>query len=225
MVLKIIPIWCFNCSMFITDNLRSESPYLCQKCYETLPFIDSSICRKCGLSHKTSECHHEWAESISGFHAIFSYQDPVHKWVNSLKYSQNFFAGKVLQRFVQQWFENNSDILEGIDHLLPVPVHLLRLRKRGFNQARYLLNRQKSLPVDSSILVKKKQTPQQAGLSAEERKNHLDGAFEVRKSLEGQGVLVFDDVCTTGQTVGEISRCLYEAGAARVEVLVVCRTE
>lgn len=223
MSFRLIPVWCYNCSTFITESLQSESPYLCRNCYGNLPFIISPICQKCGLLHNTSECHQKWADSISAFHAIFNFCDPVHQWVNSLKYSQSFFAGKVLQDFVQRWFEKNRDKVQKLNHLVPVPVHPLRLRRRGFNQARYLLNRQKMLPIDRSILVKKRHTPQQAGLSAEERNNHLYGSFEVKKSLKGQGVLVFDDVCTTGQTLGEISRCLKGAGAERVEVLVLCR--
>ncbi|MCP4754886.1 MAG: ComF family protein [Proteobacteria bacterium] len=188
-----------------------------------MPFITDPACLKCGLPHDSKGCADDWTEHISRFQAIFAYESPVQKWIGSLKYSRGLIAGKILQDFVKGWFLSNSEYLSKIDILLSVPIHPLRLRQRGFNQAAYLLNTQRRLPNESSLLRKIRRTPHQASLSRADRKKNLRDSFEVAKSLEGKTALLFDDVCTTGQTLGEIAKCLKRAQAERIDVLVLGR--
>lgn len=217
------PTWCFECQSFITSKLRSDSPYLCCGCYRKLPLLTAQTCLKCGLFHSSDSCDQEWAQHISRFQAIFAYQDPIQKWISSLKYSRRFMAGRILRGFIKEWFDSNTEYLAEIDLLLSVPVHPLRLRHRGFNQTTYLLNVQRQFPLFHNLIKKTRPTPHQASLLGSARKRNLSGSFAVTKSLHGKNVLLFDDVCTTGQTIGEISKCLLSKGAERIDVLVLSR--
>ncbi len=219
-----LPAWCFECRDFISKDRVSDSPYLCITCYRKLPFINKSKCLKCGRNHEAMICQEDWAKQISKFHAVFSYEDPVRHWISRLKYSRNLNAGKILQNFVKRWFEENRLDFEEIDVLLTVPVHLFRLKQRGFNQSNYLLNTQRGLKLRSSALRRVRHTSHQAGMSRKERSKNLKGAFRVGMSLKNKKVLLFDDVCTTGQTLSEISSSLVKAGAQQVDVFVLCRT-
>lgn len=105
--------------------------------------------------------------------------------------------------------------------IVPVPLHHSRERARGFNQAELLAARL-GLPIEKKLLGRRKNTPSQTGLSRNERKRNLAGAFEARGDVHGK-VIVVDDVYTTGSTMNEIARTLKRAGAERVEVLTVAR--
>jgi len=72
------------------------------------------------------------------------------------------------------------------------------------------------------LLHRRKNTPSQTGLTRNERKRNLAGAFEARGAVKGT-MIVVDDVYTTGSTMNEIARTLKRAGAERVEVLTVAR--
>jgi predicted amidophosphoribosyltransferase len=103
-------------------------------------------------------------------------------------------------------------------------MHPGRLFNRGFNQTVYLLNKQKEIPIDTKILKKKAWTAQQAGKGRKERIANLKNTFQITKDLSDKKVLLFDDVCTTGQTLSEASRAVKKAGARQIDALVLCRS-
>jgi ComF family protein len=113
------------------------------------------------------------------------------------------------------------------DLIVPVPLHPLRLRQRGFNPAGLLaatLGRDLELPVDFAALTRIRNTPSQTQLARSQRTRNLSGAFRARKrSLPGRIWLV-DDVVTTGSTLREAARALRRAGAHRIVGVCAART-
>ncbi len=216
-----VPAWCYQCGSFILNGSRSG--FLCRDCYGKLPWFDSSVCPKCGKSHHQSLCTIDWANQITIFHALFPYQDPIRKWISSLKYSRNFVVGRLLQNIFQDWMEGHSEQLQVIDYIVPVPLHFSRLNSRGLNQSVYLLNSWRHEPRLEKLVRKARKTEQQAGKSKKGRESNLKGVFQVIDEVKGKNLLLFDDVCTTGQTLAEISKTLIKAGANRVDALVLCR--
>jgi len=102
----------------------------------------------------------------------------------------------------------------------------LRLRERTYNQSLLLarvLGRHWQLPVASRLLLRSRPTLPQQGLPAEERRRNLRGAFALRRELEGERVLLLDDVLTTGATARECARVLLAGGAGEVAVAVLGR--
>jgi len=112
--------------------------------------------------------------------------------------------------------------------LVPVPLHVTRLRARGFNQAVLLarvLARRRGLAVAPRLLVRTRPTTAQAGLPAAERRRNLRDAFAVRAGarLPDRPIVLIDDVLTTGATADACARALVAAGAPRVDVYTVGR--
>ncbi|MBU2510890.1 hypothetical protein KJ966_06115 [bacterium] len=223
-VLLKIPKWCLECNRYITSLQTSQSPFLCKYCYNQLPAINDRICLKCGGYHNAVNCRIEWAKNIVDFSAVFPYEDPVNHWISSFKYSRNIIYGRLLRNFVTNWFETSLEKLTHVDILTPVPMHFSNLNSRGFNQTSFLIARQKRLKSFDSVLKKRNRTTQLAGKSKQERQGILKNVFTVKEGIKGKNILLFDDVCTTGQTLSEISNMLNIAGANRVDCLVLCRS-
>ena len=113
------------------------------------------------------------------------------------------------------------------DVVVPVPLHMARLRDRGYNQAallaRVLVDRT-MLSVDEHSLVRHRPTPPQVGLDVEQRKENVLGAFRCQgDALARRRVLLIDDVCTTGATLDACAVALKEGGAQTVRALTVAR--
>ena len=113
------------------------------------------------------------------------------------------------------------------DVLIPVPLHKLRLLKRGFNQAFELgayASQLLKIPMGTSGLRRLRNTKAQSGLTRKQRRKNMRGAFYWQgPGKPGQHVALIDDVMTTGTTVNECARVLKNAGAKRVDVWVTAR--
>lgn len=120
--------------------------------------------------------------------------------------------------------------------ILPVPLHLSRMRHRGFNQSLLLLgewhrsNRLLESPVtdfrvDPGVLVRNRKTRSQTGLKKEQRRTNIRGAFTVAapERIAGKNILLVDDVYTTGSTVSECAAVLKKTGAENIYVLTLAR--
>jgi competence protein ComFC len=113
------------------------------------------------------------------------------------------------------------------DVVVPVPLAPTRERKRGFNQA-HLVARHVAQVLTvrehRDLVMRARGGPPQASLTAEARQRNARGAYRVR-GVPPPGVLVVDDVTTTGSTLDAIAGLLKEAGAERVYALAVARED
>jgi ComF family protein len=112
--------------------------------------------------------------------------------------------------------------------MMPVPLHIKRLRERGFNQSLILaraIGEKQQVPVTFSALKRHKFTLTQAGSNKKERKQNIKGAFEIsnKKEIAGKNIILVDDVYTTGATANECAKTLIKAGAQKVSVLTLAR--
>jgi ComF family protein len=105
--------------------------------------------------------------------------------------------------------------------LVPVPLHRRRLWWRGFNQSGLVarhLGRRWGLEVDQQLIRRVRPTPPLKGMNEAQRRGALRGAFAWRR-LDGETVILIDDVLTTGSTAAACADALRKAGAGRVELI------
>jgi len=136
--------------------------------------------------------------------------------------------GRILARVVADLFPQPWP-----EHVLvtAVPLHARRRRQRGFNQSELIARElvrscsRTGLALEPALLVRKRFTESQTGLSRDQRRANLRGAFGVPhpSRVANRNILLVDDVLTTGTTVGECSRMLRRAGAASIYVATVAR--
>jgi ComF family protein len=116
------------------------------------------------------------------------------------------------------------------DLLVPVPLAPGRLVERGYNQSALLAERcaaRVRVPVGADLLVRWRETRQQVGLAATERRRNVAGAFVATplggRYLPGRHVVLIDDVCTSGATMEAAAMALLAGGAASVWGLALAR--
>jgi ComF family protein len=112
--------------------------------------------------------------------------------------------------------------------VIPVPLGLARYRERGFNQARELalpVCKSLGLTLNSQLVVRRRETQEQASLARKERLKNAQHAFALTAPTQARHVAIVDDVVTTGSTVNEISKVLRAGGVQWIEVWAVARAE
>ena len=144
--------------------------------------------------------------------AAFAYTEPVSTLIAGFKYRAALQQGRVLGELLAGQLREHYGGRGLPELLVPVPLHPVRLRERGFNQALVLarqLGRSLDIPVAPEALLRNRQTPAQQGLSAKQRKRNLRGAFRAQADFQGLGsIALVDDVVTTMSTAHEIARVL-----------------
>lgn len=144
-----------------------------------------------------------------------------------LKFGKKLAYGRVMGELLtdqveERWYQN----LVLPEAVIPVPLHHLRLRKRGFNQALELLwplHKKTGIPVLADACVRIKKTSPQSQLDQSRRKRNLNSAFKVVKPIPFEHVALMDDVVTTGSTVNALTHVLKEAGVTTIDVWCMCR--
>ena len=133
-----------------------------------------------------------------------------------------------LQSLIANCFLEHHKAL-ACDVVVPVPLHPLREKERGFNQAGVIaraISSRFNLKLDDRSLVRKKPTERhRAGLDETDRARSVDRAFAIARvePIAEARVLLVDDVYTTGSTICAAAQSLLEGGAGQVKVLTVAR--
>ena len=149
---------------------------------------------------------------------------PVTKLLRNLKFQSWLYAGKLLGHLIAREFPD--DLPVRWDAVIPVPLSRQRMRKRGYNQASVLgaeLAEKLGIPLLEEALVRTRNTHQQSRYSDPvQRSENVESAFAVEEAwdIKGWNILLVDDILTTGATLHEAARVLYEAGASCVTGVV-----
>lgn len=158
-----------------------------------------------------------------------SYHTGIGSVIAAIKYQGQFAALGGLCEALYARVQRLSELglIRPVSLLLPVPLHPQRLRQRGFNQAyeiALMMSALAGVPLNTALLGRSRNTPQQAGLSGKVRRQNLKDAFVIDGICEAGSVALIDDVVTTGSTVNEIARLLEAQGVA-VQVWCLARAE
>jgi len=149
--------------------------------------------------------------------------DPLKLVLHRYKYNRDISLAPLLGALLAQ---RTPLAAAAYDVIVPVPLHISRLRWRGFNQAQLLAHYfAGNAAIDPYSLTRVRPTRPQVDLNESERRRNVAGAFRVTRPecVDGQRILLIDDVYTTGATVDECSHALRRAGARSVDVLVLAR--
>jgi ComF family protein len=223
----VLPPRCLACGTVV-----GEPDALCGQCWASMSFFAPPWCAVCGLPfpHPMGEgavcsaCARQRA-SWDRARAVMRYDKHSRGLVLALKHGDRTHLAGALGGWMRR---AGGEVLDGVDWIVPVPLHWTRLFARRYNQAGLLAHAIRAAggpPVAPDWLIRRRRTPSQGRLGASARARNVRGAFLLRpgRSVRGKRLVIVDDVLTTGATVEECARVLRRAGAQWVGVLTLAR--
>ena len=227
----VFPSFCRLCSNPLG---RSGESVVCHDCLSRLEPRRGPACLCCGRFFEGAGGDHVCGRCLDrvppfSLHRSCGRYDGILKELILLfKYGRFPVLSRPLARFAAESLGGEEGLWQGVDLLVPVPLHRKRKRERGFNQSRRLardLARIRGLGTLEGCLVKVRSTPPQTSLEGAGREANVRGAYGVRRPrrIQGKTLVLVDDVFTTGSTLRECSLALRRAGAREVRALTLAQ--
>ena len=229
--LLIFPSFCRLCSNPLGEP---GEKVVCRECLSRIVPRRGPVCFCCGRflegvgeDHLCAKCL-DRAPAFSRHRSCGRYGGVLKDLVLLFKYGRVSVLSPVLARYATESLGGDEGVWEGLDYIIPVPLHRKRRRERGFNQSELLardLARIQGLQVLKRCLVKVRNVPPQTSLEGAGREGNVRGAYAARgtRKIAGKTLLLVDDVFTTGSTLRECSRVLMGAGAREVRALTLAQ--
>ena len=230
----VLPPRCLSCGTEV-----GVAGALCPTCWQGIRFITAPHCARCGLPFDYDPTGDGATTLVCGAclarpppfdrcRSVFAYDDASRSLVLGFKHGDRTDCAPA---FAQWLGRAGAALLAESDVIIaPVPLHRWRLLRRRYNQSAMLalaLGRLTARTTIPDLLIRRRATPSQGGLTAKGRARNVQGAFTLnprwQDRVEGARIVLIDDVFTTGATVGECARTLRRSGARTVDVLTLSR--
>lgn len=213
----IYPPACFACGTLMEDG----NSRVCETCWSGIRTVTPEDQLYKEMHSRLTQTPDAYiSDLISLFH--FEKEGTLQSIIHQLKYNGMTILGEELGRKLGERVMARRVQLDGI---VPVPLHSVKKRERGYNQSEFIasgIREVTGLPVYTSLLTRHKYTTSQTHLSAAERRENVGDAFTINKryllDVQDKTLLVVDDVITTGATVEACAEALMQNGAGTVLV-------
>lgn len=223
------------CQLCLQVEASREAGYVCEPCKKAgVQFVVPPYCQRCGLKFRgeisesftcwnceEAELHFDSARAAVGFTPLI--QEVIHRYkYNRAVWFEPFISGLLNEAALK------AVSLETHDLIVPIPLHPLKLREREFNQSAKLarsLSLVTGIPMRENLVARVRDTRTQTRLSRKERTTNMKNAFGwcSKSSLEGERVVLVDDIMTTGATASSCAKILQQNGSGGVTVWTVAR--
>jgi ComF family protein len=213
----------------------TDGPHgLCAACWRDTHFVTGAACAKCGVPLVGEAEENDTCESCLRHPpawdrgaAAMLYRGAGRRMVLALKHGDRLDMVRPLAGWMAQ---AGRAQLADAEIIAPVPLHWRRMVRRRYNQSAELaraLSRRSGVPLAADLLRRRRFTVPQERMDRATRASNQSGAFAVNPrrvaALACRRVLLVDDVLTSGATLSNCAETLRAAGAARIDVLVLCR--
>jgi ComF family protein len=224
-----LPPLCLGCGEIV-----GETGSLCTACWAGFVFIAPPHCARCGDPFPADVGDSALCGSClvrppryRRARAVVVYDQRSRRLVLPLKHGDRTDMARAYGRWMAR---SGAEMFGDADLVAPVPLHWRRLLTRRYNQSALLARavaRETGRALAPDLLRRVRWTGSQAGLRAQERRRNVRRAFAVTPRwttlVKGAGVVLVDDVLTTGATVDACTRVLLAAGARHVDILTLAR--
>ena len=209
----LFPPLCLGCGEYNKSKID-----ICDSCLKAVDRYENPFCLNCRaeITRESAGCNICGEEAFLMF-AWGNYIDPLKQIIIQYKFKEITSPARIIAGAVCEQFGPFIKSL-GADMLVPIPLHPSREYFRGYNQATLFAERLGELldiDVDDDLLYRTEKRQPQARLNEYQRLRNIRGVFKVETEsddVDGQRVLLVDDVVTSGATVYEAKRTLEKAG-------------
>lgn len=211
------PRYCTLCG----NRLSHHEQHICLPCYMHLPRTEYHA-----VEHSNMEKMFWGQVPIERAVSFIHYTDSTKEILLQVKYKSNPLLGTYL---ISQYTKEirDSHFFEGIDFIVPIPLHWIRRMKRHYNQSHYLAQgicAETGIPIYTKAVRRKVNNVSQTTLRRSERQDNVEGIFRLQhpEPLQGKHILLIDDVMTTGATLISCMKELAKIPDIKISVLTLC---
>lgn len=213
LITAVFPNTCAVCHTIIDEN-----EFLCDYCMSMLENCgEHKMCIKCGLPKEECRCKKDvyfFDAAIAPFFRETTAKNAMYdfKFRKNIRVSR-YFAEKMALVVKQYYCDINFDFVTF------VPMSKKAIKKRGYNQSELIakdLSEILNLPLKKHLLKCRNKKRSQFKLNAKQRQENVKDIFYCDNKLNGQTVLLVDDIKTTGATLNECGKALLSVGADKV---------
>ncbi len=219
----------FMLNRLLSLFLKPNCP-LCQR------WADEVFCEYCLDKLSSCELNDNYQKLINPDFLLFSwgkYEHYLKCAIALLKYNQQSEIGEILGIWLAQaWLKLGNQRKYPRLTVIPVPSHPDKIKIRNYNQAELIARgfcQITGYQLHNNLLIREKDTEAMFGLNLSQRKQNISRAFKIGKDYQkikkNQGILIIDDIYTTGTTVEEVKRILNEAKLNTIGVATVSRVK
>lgn len=194
---------------------------ICGKIYK------NAICPQCYNFIKQDVVFEYINEKNFKLYYLTKYEKQIRKILLKFKFSDrpdiHLFFSEIISKKI-----NIVEKIKEYDYIIPVPMHIIQCKKRGYNQAELIANiigKEHGIRVLNDILVKNKNNERQSGLNKKDREKNVKNVYELTKKeiLENKKILIIDDIYTTGNTISECRKTILKGKPKIVDALVLAK--
>jgi ComF family protein len=211
----LFPRLCYGCG----NHLMRNEKIICTECFVVIPRTGyQNITDNPVAQLLWGRCRIEKAAAFS----FYNKGSRMRKLIHNMKYKGVQEVGTELGRIYGHSLKS-SGFTDGIDLIIPVPLHPSKMRKRGFNQSEIIsegISDATGIPVDKTSLVRSSESGTQTKRSRYERWINVEGIFTLSdtEALKGKHVMLIDDVITTGSTIESCANELLRTEDIKISV-------
>lgn len=219
----------------IEDFLSLVFPRTCVGCSRSLFEFEQVLCKICESALPITDYHlrpqnNDLVIKVTGLMPVrnvmsflrFTKRGTSQHLLHQLKYKNKPEIGQFLGKIYGQLLSHHN--FTGFwDHITPVPLHVHKLKRRGYNQSEKFaegLAESLDIPMKNS-LIRAMNTETQTKKSRMQRLDNVEHVFQVTDTVENQRILLVDDVMTTGATLVACANVLLRQGASSVDLAVI----
>ncbi len=218
---------------YFTDFVNLFFPKICCCCGNSLLNKENILCSKCIYDIPRTNFHNKidnpvnklfwglvnikYATSYFYFLKKSKYVGFIHK----LKYNNQREIGEEMGKIFG--YEIADSVFSDIDLIIPVPLHIHKFRKRGFNQSEMIakgIGDALSKDIDTESVIRNYNTDTQTKKNLEERRENVRSVFEIKKpeNIKNKHILLIDDVVTTGSTLASCAEEILKIKNTQVSI-------
>lgn len=218
----LMPRHCLICG----TRLMGSEEQLCTRCASSLPRLNDVA-----APYDNPTSRRLWGK-VEAERVAAGYEYVPHGVVSLLIYKLKYDSRPEIGEWIGEAlasYASEHAFFDGIDAIVPLPLHSSRQKERGYNQSEMFargLARVTGIAIDASLMKRVRKTMTQTLLAPSQRASNMDGAFDVifPERAEGKHLLLVDDILTSGASAASGILQLQKAGADKVSVLTIART-
>lgn len=217
----IFPNNCLACGNEVSHQLKD----ICLKCRNELPLYSENSSKENRLKKMFwGKIELEKASAFLKFEKYGKVQELIHQ----LKYEGKKELGITLGQLAAEKLKKDA-FFNGIDYLVPVPIHPLKEKVRGYNQSQYIaegIQQTSDVPLNKELIIKQIHRPSQTKKNRFQRWKNVSSTFQLQntKGMEGKHFLLVDDVLTTGSTIEACALELQKIEQVKISLLAMAYT-